>query len=78
MCASVFQLPFGLAVSSDTFYISDWTKNAILSVSISGHITTTLMSDVTTPMALFFTLVTKSISESRSDSGSLMEIIVEI
>ena len=71
-------------MSSDTFYISDWTKNAILSVSISGHITTALMSDVTSPMALFFTPVTKSFSESRlpvlhrSGSGSLMEIIVEI
>ncbi|KAI0212701.1 hypothetical protein LSAT2_002356 [Lamellibrachia satsuma] len=68
------ELPFGLAVSSDTFYISDWTKNAILSVSISGHTMTTLMSDVTTPMALFFTPATKSFSSDTCRTSGCGDI----
>lgn len=66
------ELPFGLAVSSDKIYISDWKKNAILSVS--GNTVTTLMSDVNTPMALFFSPVTKSFGGDTCASSDCNDI----
>ena len=49
--------------SDNKIYISDWGRKAILSVS--GGTVTTVMADVTAPMALFFTPVTKTVGESH-------------
>ena len=59
----MFQVPFGLAVAGDKIYISDWGRKAILSVS--GGQVIPLMADVTAPMALFYTPVTKTVGESQ-------------
>ena len=60
-------------MASDKIYISDWGRKAILSVS--GGIGTPVMADVTAPMALFFTPVTKTVGESQCILHVIKEMV---
>ncbi len=57
MC-SLFQTPFAVTSYKDKLFISDWDKNAIVSVTLgentNGHVAETPLLHGSSPMGLFY------------------------